>query len=195
VADHDLTLQLDDLRELFVAPEVDPFSLRDVAVVGEPGLVRIVRRYAALWRAGTIHLTLQLPADKITTETEGMIREAIERYCRLKTEANNEILLLRRRIGVRSLLNGLLFLGVAMLLAALFASDALPSIPQFLRTILSEGFTVIGWVALWHPFEALVYDPIPLRRENAIYRRLPEVEITVEPWPARPASRVSPAAV
>jgi hypothetical protein len=189
VADHNLTLQLDDIRELFVAPEVDPFSPREVAVVGEPGLVRMVRRYAALWHAGTIHLTVQLPADTITPETAGLIRAGITRYCSLKTEANDELLRLRRRIGLRSLLTGLLFLGVALLLAALFASDALSTLPRFLRTILSEGFTIIGWVALWHPFEALVYDPIPLRRENAIYRRLPGIEISVEPSPARPAPR------
>jgi hypothetical protein len=189
VADHNLTLQLDDIRELFVAPEVDPFSPCEVAVVGEPGLVRMVRRYAVLWHAGTIHLTVQLPADTITPETVALIRAGIARYCSLKTEANDELLKLRRRIGLRSLLTGLLFLGVAMLLAALFASDALSAVPRFLRTILSEGFIIIGWVALWHPFEALVYDPIPLHRENAIYQRLPAIEISVEPWPACPAPR------
>jgi hypothetical protein len=184
MAEHNLTLQLDDIRELFVAPEVDPFAQREVAVVGEAGLPRMVRRYAALWRTGTMHLTVQLPADKITTETTEMIRDGIDRYGRLKTEANNELLRLRRRIGLRSLLNGLIFLGVAMVFSTLFASDALSSIPQFLRTVLSEGFTVIGWVALWHPFEALVYDPIPLLRENAIYKRLPAILISVEPLPA-----------
>jgi hypothetical protein len=184
MADHNLTLQLDNIRELFVAPEVDPLSPRELAVVGESGLLRMVRRYAALWRTGTVHLTVQLPPDEVSTETVCMIRAAISRYCQLKTEGNNEMLGLMRRNGLRSLLIGLAFLAVAMVLAGLFASDVLPSIPHFVRTILSEGFTIIGWVALWHPFEALVYDPIPLRRENAIYRMLPAIEITVEQLPA-----------
>jgi hypothetical protein len=193
MADHTITLQLDDVRDLFVAPEVDPFSPYEVAVIGEAGLVRMVRRYAAHWHEGSIHLTVQLPAEKISAQSGATIREALDRYCRLKAESNHEMLMLRRRIGIRSLLTGLLFLGVAMLCAALFASDLFSGIPAFLRAVLSEGFVVIGWVALWHPFEALVYDPIPLRRENVIYRQLPTIEITVEPLPARSVSPTTPA--
>jgi hypothetical protein len=92
-----------------------------------------------------------------------------------------------QRNGWRSLWNGLLFLGLCVLLASLFASDVLSWIPGFLRTVLSEGLTVIGWVALWHPVEAFLYDPIPLRRENGVYRRLQQMDIAVLPRPPYPS--------
>jgi hypothetical protein len=35
-------------------------------------------------------------------------------------------------------------------------------------------------VVLWHPVEAFMYDPIPLRRENNVLRYLKTMEITIE---------------
>jgi hypothetical protein len=39
-----------------------------------------------------------------------------------------------------------------LLLSAYFASDLL----AFAHGILSEGFNIIGWIALWHPVEAFL---------------------------------------
>ena len=39
-----------------------------------------------------------------------------------------------------------------------------------------------SWVVLWHPVEAFLYDPIPLRREISALRYISALEMVVEPW-------------
>jgi hypothetical protein len=183
-ADPGIRLKLDDVKELFAAPEVNPFSTNEAAIAGQPALLRVVYDLAPEAPIKKmIHLTLELPPDQVTADTEREVRAAIERYCALKIRDNQNRIRLMQRNGRRSLWYGLLFLGLCVLLASLFASDVLSWIPSFLRTVLSEGLTVIGWVALWHPVEAFLYDPIPLRRENGVYRLLQRMDIVVLPQP------------
>jgi hypothetical protein len=179
-----IALKVDDVKQLFAAPEINPFSTNEAAIAGQAALVRVVYDLAPeVPIKKTIHLTLELPPDQVTSDTEREVRAAIDRYCTLKIRDNLNRIKLMQRNGWRSLWNGLLFLGLCVLLGSLFASDVLSWIPGFLRTVLSEGLTVIGWVALWHPVEAFLYDPIPLRRENGVYRRLQQMDIVVLPRP------------
>jgi hypothetical protein len=101
----------------------------------------------------------------------------------LKIQDNDNQRRLTRRNGVRSSLNGFLFLGVCLLLSGLFASDLLKIVPGIIWGVQSEGFTIIGWVGLWHPVELLLYDGIPIRQQNEIYRLVQTMEIVVRPQP------------
>lgn len=38
--------------------------------------------------------------------------------------------------------------------------------------VLTEGFTVIGWVVLWKPVELVINELGQLRRKNKIYQNL-----------------------
>lgn len=71
----------------------------------------------------------------------------------------------------RSSLIGFIFLGICLLLSAFFASGVLTVLPEYVHGILSEGFNIIGWIALWHPVEAFLYDGLLLQ-----YRKCSKVK-------------------
>jgi hypothetical protein len=47
------------------------------------------------------------------------------------------------------------------------------------RAIVDEGLLILGWVALWRPTEALLYDWWPLARRRMLLRRLASIPIEV----------------
>jgi hypothetical protein len=47
------------------------------------------------------------------------------------------------------------------------------------RAIVDEGLLILGWVALWRPTEALLYDWWPLARRRTLLRRLASIPIEV----------------
>jgi hypothetical protein len=175
------TYQLDNISQLYMAPELNPLSANELAVVGQSALERIFSKKEALSKKKTIELTLLLPPDKIAPNIEQQIHEAVDRYCLLKMKDNDNLLRVTRRNGFRSSLNGFIFLGVCLLLSAFFASDLLTFLPTFVHTILSEGFIIIGWIGLWHPVEAFLYDGIPIIHQNETYQRMREMKILVRP--------------
>ena len=51
-----------------------------------------------------------------------------------------------------------------------------------MNELLGQGFGIVSWVVLWHPVEAFMYDPIPLRREISALRYIAAMEMIIEPW-------------
>ncbi len=45
--------------------------------------------------------------------------------------------------------------------------------------LISEGFLILGWVAMWRPVEVLLYDWWPLARRLALLRCLAAISIEV----------------
>ena len=54
------------------------------------------------------------------------------------------------------------------------------------RDLLRESLLIGGWVALWHPLNALLYDRWPLRAEMRLYDRLSGMVVRVVS-PPRPS--------
>jgi hypothetical protein len=81
---------------------------------------------------------------------------------------------LRRAQGV--MLAGLVLLMLFLAIAAL-AETYLAAGPW--TRALTEGLTIVGWVAIWRPVEALLYDWWPLAAERRVQVRLLEAAISV----------------
>jgi hypothetical protein len=128
-----------------------------------------------------MRLVLLLPPKEMEPDLEAKVRSGIQRFCTLKIEDNNNKLRFLRQLWWRSAFNGVLFLAVCILLANLFGSDWLPFLPSLFKSILAEGFTIIGWVGLWHPVETLLYDWIPIARENDVYQFIRAMDIEILP--------------
>ncbi|HTP11031.1 MAG TPA: hypothetical protein VMP08_22405, partial [Anaerolineae bacterium] len=86
--------------------------------------------------------------------------------------------------GWRSLPPAIIALGICLALSGLFLSDALTFVPHIINQLLGQGFGIISWVVLWHPVEAFLYDPIPLRREISALRYIAALEMVIEPQQA-----------
>lgn len=83
-------IRLDTIDQLFNAPDIDPFSDEEVDVLGEPALLRAVRRLQAhrIRNLEDVRLTLELPSDQIALHLEARTQEAKGRYCAAKIEDN-----------------------------------------------------------------------------------------------------------
>lgn len=178
-----------DVRTVFVAPDPDPFSPFLCVQLGTAGLEVVVRQLRAAGREPTT-LVVHVPEDQLgPTTAAAEAEQALRRLARARIADNRERIAVLRRDGRRSLAYGLVALGVALLLSGVFGSDAAAeALPELVATTLSEGFAIVGWVVLWHPFEALVYDPIALQRENRLLGVLGGLSVQVRALPSPPAA-------
>jgi hypothetical protein len=184
-----LLIAMRDLRHLFQDPEKDPFSPYEVEIMGESGLSRIVRllsstsegSLAPFYRVGHKHkrIIVLLPHEAIQPDTAQKARDALSHYCELQIADNKKELYITRRQAGRLLTFGFGLLLVCMGLSLLFSSSKTPD--ALWAKTLAEGFNIIGWVFLWHPFEAYMYDPIPITIESRIYSFLKQMEIEIRP--------------
>ena len=176
----DLLVKVSDVRHLFVAPEVDPMARNDDEVLGEPALLRVVRRLmAASEMKGAHKLVVLLPPDRMEPGLEARTRSAIHRYCRLKVEANDLTLRVMQREAWRLLLRGILILMFCMGMSSLFSSEAVGVLPPLLSSTIGEGFNVIGWVMMWRPVEAFFFNPLPIRTSSKAHRFVQGLEVEV----------------
>jgi hypothetical protein len=178
-----ITIKLDDIAHLFVAPEFDPFSDQDAGLLGQPALVHVLRELGprTVKDGHPLCLTLQLPPAKVTPDLKARTAEALRRYCAVRIADNVAQLRVLRWNGWRSLPAAIIALGICLTLSTFFLSDAVAFLPNGIRQLLGQGFGIVSWVVLWHPVEAFMYDPIPLRRENAALRYVATTEIVIEP--------------
>ena len=182
----DVTIKLDDVAHLFVAPEFDPFSDQDAELLGQPAFLYLLRKLGPdhLKQGPPLSLTVQLPPDKVTTGLKARVEQALRRYCEVRIADDQAQLRIMRSNGLRSLPSAIIALGICLSLSYLFLSNTLTFLSPAMNELLGQGFGIISWVVLWHPVEAFLYDPIPLRREISVLRFLATTAITIEPWRA-----------
>lgn len=177
-----VTLSLSTLDQLFNAPEVNPFSEKEVEVRGESGIayfLRQIQRHRRDWR--TLRLSVRLPPDQITIDLQSRLSLAIRRFCQARIESNAlDIHLIRVRSSTGL---GILLAIVAVLIAAvsLLFTQVAPDTPQAVQFAVAATLSLFAWVSLWDPLEALLFNPLEPMRENRLLRRIMELNVTVEP--------------
>jgi hypothetical protein len=177
-----IVLELDNIRELFIAPEFDPFSEKETEYMGHSAITRIIRQLGPGWtfQARHMRLVIRLPPDQITPGTLDQVRNAIRRFCGTKMDDNKILIRQIHWNGFRKLPFGFGFLAVCLSLGALFRSGALTGMPAWLSTTLDQGMTIIGWVALTMPAQTILFDPLPIKRENVILKTLLDMPVEIQ---------------
>ena len=168
-----LDIHVGELKQLFNAMDPAPFRDRDLDPKAEEFIVdwsREVRRNAPL--ALIVHLSRR-PA---TPEEVTSLRQAVREY--FAQSASHVRAQLRQlfREGRWSLLIGLLFLGVAIVLGDLLIDLAGR---WDYGEILGHSLLIGGWVALWRPFEIFLYEWWPILGEARLYDRLSAMQVRV----------------
>jgi hypothetical protein len=177
----DVRIELADPRELFAAPSPDPLSGQPH---GESGIDRILNQLRPRPKR-SVRATLALPAAVRSADFESRCRQAIQDYCdaRIAHICNDRSSLWYE--GRATLVRGLLFLGLCMLGSRIVGE------PRYLHAViarfLDEGFVIAGWVALWYPLDALLYQHWPLARERRLYQAVREMDVGFEYRAALPA--------
>ncbi len=80
------------------------------------------------------------------------------------------------RRGRTELLFGVVFLAACFALSSAAASSLEP---YWLSDFISEGLIIVGWIALWHPVDMLLFERWPLRRDIRLLRTIRDAEIRI----------------
>jgi len=200
----ELVIAVRELKHLFTAPDEDPWSPYEVEVAGEPGLLRVVRHleshklaqplllqfvfrvftWPQYFTGGQLpkdpkRLVVLLPGDAIESDTTERTSMALRRYCELKIGDKRTELRRTRILNFILLAFGVGFLFLFFFLSVLLSSDKVDD--NVWTETFAEGFDVLAWVMLWHPWEALFYDPIPLRNTIRVYKLLMSLQLEIRP--------------
>ncbi len=178
------------IEHLFEAPRLDPFAPELEGYDPRPGLECMVRAVQRARRSATVNVAVELPADAIAPGLEERARAALSRECRRRIAILEDDLDGVRRLGIRTLLWGLL--------AVLFINGSVGALgttePGSIEDALSTGLQTVAWVVLWVPINVLVYDLWYNRRDRRTYRRLRDLALRLVPRPpAQDPDRALPA--
>ena len=182
-ANTQLILQLNRIDELFNAPDADPFSSRDIDVLGEAGFDVVWKRMVRRWpqRPDLQRVIVQLPSDQLTPDLTETTRTAWQRYCTAKIEDNRR----QRRFITRKALRlwgyAWLILLFALAFIVLLFAGPLQFLPVGLRVILSLLAVYAFALANWDALDSLLFDWAPFVRDNTTYTLISALDIRFEP--------------
>ncbi len=177
-----LVLPLRRIDELFNAPDADPFSSREMDILGEAGFDVVWKRMVRRWpqRPNLQHVVIQLPSDQLTTDLTETTRAAWQRYCAAKIESNRQQRGRTTRKALRLWAYAGLILVFALALIFLLYVAPLQFLPGWLRAVLSLLAVYAFALANWDALDSLLFDWAPFVRDNTTYRLISQLELRFE---------------
>lgn len=163
-----------NIRQLFNERDPAPFRERDLDPQFVIYLVSAVEEFSLATKIKIRIIAFE--AGDIEPEESLLIREAISSYFAYESRLAKALLRKRHRTARYFSLIGFVTLVVCLSLAQLVDSFSLtPSISN----IASVSFVIIGWVAMWHPLETLLYDWWPIREQRKYFEKIALLPVEV----------------
>ena len=177
-------LPMRDMAHMFNSPPVDPSSPSPPEIMGVSGAKYLLQQLETKRRVKVETLLLVLPDNQVRPGLSDQTRQALQRYAQYRIQEQQALARETRRRGWRVTVAALVLLAFFLTLANFFASEATEGMRPLLRQTLEYGFEIVGWVMLWHPIEALVFEPIAIRHKITALQRLMQLQVVVEPGDA-----------
>ena len=174
----EFVITLDEIGELFAAPPFNPFSPHCRVESGMDEMANYLRTQR-LRRPPRISARLVLPTAALPADPEQRIRRAIDRYCDLHIDQATLVKKARRFEGLSKLGTGLLALPLVAVLIAVI-SLLTTDLPEPVLLFLTPLLTVIIWVAIWNPFDVLLYNRWGENRTIQIYSCIKGADIRLD---------------
>ena len=165
-----IELNLSSIDQLFDLRDPSPFLDRDLDPDAEEYLLDCAREIP---RGAPVKILIHCPQS--AGVSNAVTGAAIAHFFEYRRWASHLKLREHFRRARVALITGVLFLA-GCLIASEFTQ--LLSWPIASR-IVSEGLFIVGWVALWHPAELLLYGWWPLKREERLHARLAQAPVEV----------------
>lgn len=167
-----IEVHVPELRFLFNPIDPSPLREKDLEAKAEEFIVswaRSARRDA--------QLALQVYVDRPgVSDDVATVRGAIHEFFSQRSLSARRRLSQLFRVGRTSLLIGVIFLAVAVILAGLV--DRALSGTQ-IGALIRESMVIGGWVAMWRPLEIFLYDWWPIRAERKLFDRLSAMPVRI----------------
>ena len=161
-------------RQLFNEHDPAPFRDRDL----DPQFVTYIVSAVEEFPLRAKMIIRILTADSIDTAPENKLTicESIHQYFKYESELAKAKLRKRHRTARNFFMIGLATLFACLSLAQFVSTmNLLPAITN----IVSVGLVIIGWVAMWHPIEALLYDWWPIREQRLYFDKIANLNVEV----------------
>lgn len=162
--------------DLFLPPEPDPFTGRYDDTSAADRIVDRVTHDRKVRRNGDP--TIVIRSLNVFGRTQAEVQSALAGYWAERIGAAR---MARRRIWARGAME--LGIGVIFLALCLAASTALASgttTPEPLQRFFIEGLIIVGWIALWHPVDLLLFGAWDLNAELRALRSIADVPVRLE---------------
>ncbi|MGQ0571912.1 MAG: hypothetical protein ACT4P5_20600 [Armatimonadota bacterium] len=171
----DMTLRLRTINHLFEAPDISPLSDDFQPYSSKAGIDYVLGELYAHPSTDRINLTVLLPRESVTEDLQQRTQQAVRRFTDARAQHvqhdSNRI----RSQATRALPVALL--GLVVLIEA---SVPLMESPLFLARAIGNGLSVAGWVALWFPLDALIFQVWLAKQEQRAYRILQGTRISIQ---------------
>jgi hypothetical protein len=170
---HVLDLYLSETKQLFNSMDPSPFRERDLDPKAEAYIIDWAREPPARLPLG---LVVHLGRESATEDDGVMLREAVHDHFRRRAKATWASLRRLFREGRISLV-----IGLGFLLLAIVVGESIASLVSSERhaILVEQSLIIVGWVALWHPLGIFLYDWWPIRAEAKLFDRLGEMDVKV----------------
>jgi hypothetical protein len=173
-----LDLHLGELRQIFDSLDPAPFRERDLDPKASEYIVDWARESPA---DRPLAIVVHLSGQPVAAGDALMLGDAVCEFYRGRAAATRQDLSRLFRTGRISLVIGLAFLAMAIVvgeaLAALISKESYAG-------LLQESLIIGGWVALWRPLEIFLYDWWPVRAQARLYDRLAAMKVSLRGAPA-----------
>jgi hypothetical protein len=170
---HHLPLRVREIEQLFNSMDPTPFLNKDL----DPAAEAFIESWASGFPAcSCFHLTIHLekwPAEEARVE---MLTRAIHNHFSYKTELARNALKSFLRQGRISLVIGIGFVSICLLIADTIGKLGAQSVHY---NIARESLTIVGWVAMWRPLQIFLYDWWPLQKKIRLYENLSNAQVKV----------------
>ncbi|WP_200895029.1 hypothetical protein [Methanosarcina sp. 1.H.T.1A.1] len=167
-----IELELSSMLQLFNSFDPAPFHEKELDEEAEVYIYNIVGEFPL---KKPLEILIYVPPSEFTRETERTLKEAIRNhflYKKVLTEIDLRRLLQR---GRRNMAIALTFLFLCLLMIRFLSTFE----GGLLKTMLSEGLTIIGWVAMWEPIYVFLYGWWPIVQKRNIYRKILDMDVSV----------------
>ena len=167
---HQIELRVSDLTELFNSMDPTPFHHRNLDADAEEFLENW-----ALDFPQNSHFKIIVHIEKMPQENPSLlIKEAIQNYFEYKAERSNYYLRQHLLEGRISLIIGLSFLSMCLVVADVLDTSFANN--TFFK-LLKESLLIGGWVAMWRPMQIFLYGWWPIVRKRSVYKNLSQATV------------------
>jgi hypothetical protein len=177
-----LVLEINQVGELFQAPALNPFSTRELEVLGQTGVEYVLKRVRRRWpRESPVHqLRLRLPASQLMPDLQARTEAALQRFCAEQIAENRRQLRLALDLTGREFLLATAVTTAVIVWVAFVVKGPLQTLPSPLLGALVLVPLLSASIAIWDALEGLVFGWIPYVIDNRAYRAVSALEVIIE---------------
>lgn len=171
-----IEIELKSLMQIFNSFDPAPFHEKELDASAEVYIYNLVAEFPL---KTPLELIIYLPSSETGKETGETLKEAIKNHFSYKNLLTDIELRRFLQRGRRNMAIAVVFLFLCLLIIGLLSTIE----GGLLKTMLSEGLTIIGWVAMWEPVNVFLYGWWPLVQKKNIYNKILGMDVRVNSGP------------